>query len=73
MVTIRRNKFGGIGDGLIERIENKPSPPVLRRQAPGFTPGEVDIQPNNVRPTTRQAPGFMPGVIDLSNLFHVGR
>ena len=39
-----------------------------REQAPGFTPGEVDIQPSQDRQNARQAPGFIPGVIELGNL-----
>jgi len=40
----------------------------IEKQAPGFIPGEVDIQPSHDRLTTRQASGFTPGVIDLSDL-----
>ena len=39
-----------------------------RKQAPGFTPVEVDIQPSQDRPTPRQAPGFIPGITDLCYL-----
>ena len=66
MVIIPRNKFGGFRllASIFKVSESK--------QAPGFTPGEVDVRPSHDRPTTPQAAGFIPGEVDLSNLSIVG-